>query len=348
MPSGWDAWIRRTVLATAAVCLAAGPAAADAVADFYRGKQITLFVGGGTGGGYDVYARTVMRTMAGHIPGKPIFVARQMGSAGGLPMVNHVANAAEKDGTVIGASQNGVPFEPLFHILSAGGDKAQFDPLKLNWLGSPAQDVFVLINWHTSPIERYEDLLSREMIVGSSGRSTDNSVLARVLNEVLGTKLKIVEGYSGSSEIMLAMERGEVEGAAGRAYSTIMASQIDLVRDKKIRFLLQMGIRPHPDLKVPSAIELVKNDADRSALRAIYAKYQMARPLFMAAEVPAERVTAMRRAFDATMKDPAFLADAEKQRIEIQPVTGEEITELLNLVYATPKAVIEHARRIVQ
>jgi tripartite-type tricarboxylate transporter receptor subunit TctC len=334
----------------AVLALTIAPAAnADPVADFYAGKEVSLTVGSAPGGGYDTATRLLSRHFAKHIPGKPTIIVRNMPGAGSLNMMNNVANVAPKDGTVIGAPQNTAPLERLLHILSKGGKNANFDAEKLNWLGTSSQDVYLLIAWHTAPVNTFSDLLTTELVVGSSGHNTDHSITARLLNQVLGTKLKIVTGYPSAQEIMLAMERGEIQGNSGRAYSSLMAGFSHLVSDKKVKLLVQMGLEPHPDLKhVPSALDLVKSDDDRKVLELTFSKFQMSRPLFVAAETPKDRVQALRRAFDGMMKDPELLADAKKSKIDIDPLSGEEVQKLIQNLFSTPQPLVERARALLQ
>ncbi|MFN3890590.1 MAG: Bug family tripartite tricarboxylate transporter substrate binding protein [Beijerinckiaceae bacterium] len=328
---------------------AAATAQADPVSDFYAGREVSLTVGSAPGGGYDAATRLLSRHYSNHIPGKPTIIVRNMPGAGSLNMMNFVANAAPKDGTVIGAPQNTAPLERLLHILSKGGKNANFDAEKLNWIGTSSQDVYLLIAWHTAPVNSVADLTNAELVVGSSGNNTDHSITARLLNQTFGTKLKIVTGYPSAQEIMLAMERGELQGNSGRAYSSLMSGFSHLVRDKKVKLLIQMGIAPHPDLKeVPFALDLVKSDDERKVLELTFSKFQMSRPLFMAAEVPKDRVQALRRSFDAMMKDPQFLADAEKSKIDIDPLSGEDVQRLVEKLFRTPQPLVEKARALLQ
>jgi len=327
----------------------ASAARADAVSDFYAGKDVSLTVGSAPGGGYDAATRLLARHYSKHIPGKPTIIVRNMPGAGSLNMMNNVANVAAKDGTVIGAPQNTAPLERLLHILSKEGKNANFDAEKLNWIGTSSQDVYLLIAWHTAPVATFPDLTKTELVVGSSGHNTDHSITARLLNQTFGTKLKIVTGYPSAQEIMLAMERGELQGNSGRAYSSLMTGFSHLVRDGKVKMLVQMGITPHPDLKhVPFALDLVKSEDERKVLELTFSKFQMSRPLFVAADVPKDRVQALRRGFDAMMKDPELLADAEKSKIDVDPLTGEEVQALVQKLFATPQPLVEKARALLQ
>lgn len=322
---------------------------ADTVADFYKGRDISVYVGSAPGGGYDTAARLLARHWAKYIPGNPNIIIRNMPGAGSLNSMNHVANIAPKDGTAIGAPQNTAPFERLLHILSPGGKNANFQAEELQWIGTLSQDVFLLISWHTAPVKSFEDLRTTELVVGSSGHNTDHSITARLLNKVFGTKLKIVTGYKSAQEIMLAMERGETQGNSGRALSSLMSGWSHLVAEGKIKILLQMASKPHPDLPgVPSAIALAKTDAEKRVLELTFAKYQMSRPYFVPAGTPRDRVEALRRAFDATMRDAGFLADAQKQQIEVDPLDGEGVQDLVKNLFTTPQELVEQARAVLQ
>lgn len=323
----------------------AQPSQADAVGDFYKGKNVSLYIGSAVGGGYDIYARALGRHWGHHIPGKPSFIAKNMPGAASLAMTNFVNNQAPKDGTAIGAPQNIIPFEGLLRLLSDDGQKAQFDAREMNWLGSAARDIYLLIAWHTAPVKTFEDLKKQELVLGSSGPNTEHSTTANLWNEIFGTKLKVVTGYPGGTDVMLAIERGEVQGMSGRAYSSLLAANPDWIRDKKVKILLQFGLKPHPDLKdVPFALDLADNPLDKKMLEFIFTKYEILRLYFTPAGVPADRVAALRAGFDATMKDASFLADAKKTRIDIDPVSGTEVQSMVHKLYEAPPEVVERAR----
>jgi len=333
-------------LALAAVC-SAHDATAQSVADFYKGKQVSLVIGSGAGGGFDAYARLVARHFGDHIPGNPAVVPLNKPGAGSLTMTNALVNAGPFDGTIVGAPQSSAAVEKLLHLGSPGGAAAHFDATKLNWLGSASQDVFVLFTWHTAKVQSFDQLKNTEMLLGSSGPNTDGSLIANALNKVFGTKIKLITGYQTSTAEMLAMEQGELDGNA-MAYASVVTMHPDWVKDGKIRFLAQMAMRPQPGLeKVPFVLDLVKDAGDRSVLELIFAKYQMGRPYFVPPGVPAERVAALRAAFDATMKDPKLLADAKKQRLEIDPVSGADVQAMVEKLYRTPEPLVRKARDLL-
>lgn len=338
-------------IAAGALIVAAliGPAAADDdAAKFYQGKQVSLLVGSAAGGGYDAYARTVGRHLGAHIPGKPTIVVQNMPGAGSMKMVNHVANVAAKDGTVIGAPQNGAAFEPLFHLLSPGGRNAKYDGTKLNWIGSAEQGVYVSVFWHTAGVKTLDDLRKKEVLVGASSLNTDEAVLANLLNNVFDTKLKLVTGYKGNASIMHAMEQGEVSGVTATSWASLQAKQPTWYPEGKVTIPIQMALDPEPALKnVPFALDLVKDENDRRVLETVFTKYKMSRPYFLPADTPKDRVAAVRKAFLEMCKDPAFLAEAEKRRIVINAVPGEVVQKMVQRLYDTPEPLLERVRGII-
>lgn len=338
---------RRNGIMAAALLLplAAGASRAEPVAEFYAGKTISLYVGSEAGSGFDAYARLVARHLGTHIPGNPAIVVLNQPGAGSITMVNTLANIAPKDGTVIGAPQSSAMMERLLHLVSPGGKAANFEAVGLNWIGNAAQDVFVLFSWSEGKVKSFADLTKTEMLSGSAGPNTDGSLVAHALNNVFGTKIKLITGYQSSSGELLAMERGEIDGAA-LAYNSAAALRPDWVDQHKIRFLLQMGLTPEPKLAgVPFALDLVKSEEDRQVLELIFAKYKTGRPYFVAPGVPPERVAALRAAFDASMQDPALLAEAKTQRLEISPMTGQDVQALLARLYRTPEPILDKARK---
>jgi tripartite-type tricarboxylate transporter receptor subunit TctC len=322
---------RRTILLLAFfLAVAALPAVADPVADFYAGKQVSIYVGSEAGSGFDAYARLVARHLAKHIPGNPVVVVLNQPGAGSVNMTNSLANIGPKDGTAIGAPQSSAAMERLLHLVSPGGKAANFDAASLNWIGNAAQDVFVLFSWSQGKVKSFADLTQQEMISGSAGPNTDGSLIANALNKIFGTKIKLITGYTSSSGELLAMERGEVDGAA-LAYNSAVSLRSDWVDQHKLG-------------DVPFALDLVKNDEDRQVLALIFAKYVIGRPYFVAQGVPAERVEALRIAFDQTVRDPGLLADAQTQRLEISPMTGKDVQDLLIKLYHAPDAIVQQAR----
>jgi tripartite-type tricarboxylate transporter receptor subunit TctC len=320
-----------------ATCTAGSAVAQDDVESFYKGRQVTIVVGSAAGSGYDINARLLARHLPNHIPGKPVIVVQNQLGAGSIIMVNTLYNTAPRDGSVIGAAINGAPTAPLFTPKAA-----RFDPTKLNWIGSSNRDTQVFYVWHTAPIQRLEDLKTTEVLVGATNPGTTQVDFPKVAAEILGLKFKIVSGYKGTQEIHLAMERGEVQGMGSNGWLSLKALNADWLRDKKVRLVAVFNEQPDAELKdVPSVFSLAHTEEDRQALRLMVARLEYGRPFFLPPDVPAARVEALRRAFDATMKDPAYLAEADKLKIDVDPLSGEKVAELIKLVLATPPAVAE-------
>jgi tripartite-type tricarboxylate transporter receptor subunit TctC len=341
--------IKPAFVLVAALVLPMGETCAQAATDFYAGKQISLLVGTTAGGGYDAYGRLVARHIGRHIPGQPAVVAKNMPGAGGLASANYLYNRAAKDGTEILIVQNGLPFERLFQTLSPEGKNALFDATKFGWIGSATKTVFVTVTWHASGIRTLQDATAKETILGASTPSADSYILAMLSNNLLGTKFKVVHGYAGATEVSLAVENGEVQGEAGKDWTTLTATKPQWIRDRLINVLVQMGMRAHPDLKgVPMAIELAKSAQDRQIMEVVFAKYGMARPFFTAPGVPPERLALLRRAFDATLSDPAVIAEAKKLGMEVSPVRGEAVEKLVMKMMATPDDLAVRARDVLK
>ncbi len=335
----------RSALAMLGLICGILPAAAadDEVAAFYKGKQIHLLVGSGVGSGYDINARMVARHLSGHIPGNPTIVVQNQPGAGSLITVNMLANTAPKDGTFIAAVINGVPTAPLLQP-----DAARFDPTKLNWIGSSNRDTQVIYAWHTSPVRELRDLLSKELIVGATSSGTTQVDFPVVANAILGTKFKVVSGYEGTAQIHKAMEAGEVQGLGSLAWTSLKTLNADWVATGKVRILAQWSSPSHPDLAAYPLVEsLATTDEHRLALKLLTSRLEAGRPFVAPPGVPPARVAALRKAFDETMQDPAFLAEAKKLLLDVEPMTGEEVSALVRNVLATPPAVVARVRRVL-
>lgn len=334
--------MKKTIQIAGALLAAAIPAGACAQ-DFYKDRQISMLVASGVGGGYDVYARALGRHMPRHIPGNPVFVARNMPTAGGLTAANTLYNASERDGSVIAALTNGVPMDPLF-----GVKEAKFDGRKFSWIGSMGKLQNVCATWHSSPIKTIQDAQAREVVVGASGTTSNSSIMPRIANEVLGTKFRVINGYDPSSGLNKALESGEVEGICGLGWSTLTASRPDWVRDNRLNVLVQFGFEKLADLpNVPSALDLVTSAEKRAILELILVRQETGRPILGPPDVPADRLAILRRAFDATMKDAEFLTEAKKLQLDIDPLNAAEIEKLLAKAYDAPKNIVEAATRLV-
>jgi tripartite-type tricarboxylate transporter receptor subunit TctC len=331
--------ISRGVIAAALLPLLAtafAPAHADAVADFYKNKEIRLIISSTVGGGYDLYARTIARHLSRHVPGNPVIVPQNMPGAGGLAAANHLYSIAPKDGTVIAAIQNTVPFEPFFE-----NKQALFDAAKLAWLGTPTTEVGMYIVMSTSKIKTLKDAQTQQMISGAAGAASTPAFYGRVFNQIFRLKARLVTGYPGQNEILLAMENGEVEAMPSPFWSSLKVARPKWYPDKTIRVLFQYGAAPHPELKgEPFAPDLLDNDADKILLSAASAPLGLGRPYAAPPGLPPERLAALRDAMMATFKDPEFIADCDKQRLECaDPKTGPELEAMIKQAYATPEDI---------
>jgi tripartite-type tricarboxylate transporter receptor subunit TctC len=338
----------KTVLPALVVALLVGGAAAagaqtDAAAAFYKGKQLRMIVGSAAGGGYDLFARIVARHIVNHIPGAPHVIVQNQPAAGGVVMTNQLYAQGPKDGTVIGVPINGLPTAPL---LQSG---TQFDPSKLIWIGSTNREAYVAFVWHTVPVENIAELASKEVVVGATTPGTTMVDFPLLVNDVLGFKFKIVRGYQGTPQINLAIERGEVQGMGGVGWASIKAQTPHWIGERKIKVIAQYGLKRFAELPdVPTMLELAKSAADRQAMAMLFARTEYGRPYFLPPDVPVERVTALRRAFDATMKDPAFVAEAAKLQFDVDPLTGEQVQALVGELAATPRDVVARVRAALE
>ncbi len=311
-------------------------------AAFYRGKQITMLVASGAGGGYDTYARALARHMTRHIPGNPVIVPKNVPGAGGLIATNTLYNSSAPDGLTFAALTNGVAMDPLF-----GETAGRFDALKLNWIGSIGKLENICVTWQGSPITRIEQAKTREVAVSASGATGNSAIMPKIVNQFLGTKFKVIGGYAEGSGVTLALERGEVDGVCGLSYSTLKTMKPDWFRDRKLNIILQIGLKKLRDLPdVPNAIDLVNDPESKKILELILIRQEMGRPFAVPPGVPSDRVAILRQAFDETLKDPAFLADAAKLQMEIDPLTGSEIQNLLKTAYSAPKPIVQRAAQL--
>jgi tripartite-type tricarboxylate transporter receptor subunit TctC len=329
----------------AAIVLSVGAAAARAqnVADFYKGKNIELYVGYSVGGAYDLYARVLARHIGAHIPGNPTIVVKNMEGAGSLRLANWLYRVAPKDASVFAIIGRGTGFDPLL-----GQKAAQFDGNKFTWIGSANHEVSVCVAWEGQGITTFADLRTKEMTVGGTGASADTDQFPKVVNGVLGTKMKIVSGYPGGNDVVLAMERGELQGRCGWSWSSVKATHGSWIAEKKLNVLVQLSLQKHPDLPdVPLIVDLAKTDEDRQILQLIFARQVMGRPFLAPPGIPAERADALRKAFMATMTDPAFMADAEKSQLEVNPVAGADLQKLVAEIYRTPPEVARKAAQLL-
>ncbi len=321
----------RAVLCAIAMLWSAGALAQDTTGVF-KGKTVDLYTGYTAGGGYDLYTRLLARHIGKHLPGNPTVVPKNMEGAASIRFANWLYNAAPKDGTAFGTIGRGTALDPLLRQPGA-----QFDGTRFNWIGSANDEVSVCVAWHTVGITTFDDLLRRELLIGGTGPGDDTIQFPKVLAGVLGAKLKIISGYPGGNDAVLAMERGELRGRCGWSYSSVKAAHPDWLAQKKIAILVQFALAKHPELAdVPLVIDLAKTEDQRKLLRFVFARQVMGRPYLAPPGVPPATVAALRRAFMDTMADKEFLADAERSKLEITPVSGERIQELVAELYQTP------------
>ena len=334
---------RSLICALAVLALCAAPAAAQSVEDFYRGKSIRFLVGYGAGTGYDVYMRVVQRHIGAHIPGKPNIIPENMPGAGGLVMTNYLYNVAPRDGTAIGMPSRDLVTEPLY-----GNKEARYDAQKFGWIGSVSADVATCLGWRASGFNTLDDVLKREIRIGANGPQTGSGIMPRVLNALAGTKFKIYNGYPDTAAVGLAMEQGEVDGYCGFTLGSVRSARPQWLENKLVSIVAQMGTDKHPDLPdVPNPLDLLKDDASRQAYLLTFGAGKMGRPIAAPPGVPAERLKALRDAFDAVLKDPEFLDDIRKSKIDFDgPISGVEIEKLIAGFYATPKDVVDRVATI--
>jgi tripartite-type tricarboxylate transporter receptor subunit TctC len=331
-------------LTAASLLLPASMASAQTPAEFYKGKTIDLYIAYSAGGGYDLYARMVARHLGRHIPGNPTIVPKNMEGAGGLRLANWLYQAAPRDGTVIGATSRNIAFEPLI-----GNKAAQYDSRQFTWLGSANDEVSTCVSWHTSGVATIQDAMQHELITGAISNADDTYQYPSLLNHTIGTKFKIVPGYPGNNDISVAMERGEVAGRCGWSWSSVKSTRASWLKEKKINILVQVSLSKHPDLpNVPLIMDLAKSDEQRQIFRLIFARQVMGRPFQSTPGVPADRLAALQTAFMETMKDPAFLAEAEKQKFEITPVPGPDIAKLVTEILAMPPELAQRAGSLLK
>jgi tripartite-type tricarboxylate transporter receptor subunit TctC len=284
--------------------------------------------------------------MGKYLPGKPSIVVQNMPGAGGLKAMDYIVNVAPKDGSYLGAMVSGVAYEPM--LGSTGGTgSARFDPPSLNWVGSMAKQVAVTILRNPTPIKTFADLQHQSVIVGSSGPTATNSIYPRLMNSVFGTRFQIIEGYAGQAPVYLAMERGEVQGAAGLYYSSLVSGKGDWLRDRKISIIVQIALEKAQDLPhVPLLYDLAKSDEDRQVLRLALAGLLMGHPFVLPDRIPSDRVEVIRDAFMATVRDTALLAEAKKMSLPITPLSGQAVKKVVTEMYASPKPVVDRVRSI--
>jgi len=334
--------VRCSIAVAIIVPYAMATAGAETVEDFYKGKAINLAIGFDAGGGYDIYGRLLSRHMGRHIPGHPTIVVQNMPGAGSQRAAQWLYAVAPKDGTALATFGRQMGIAPLLTTT------AQFDGTKFTWIGSITNEVSTCVTWHTSAVKTWNDMLQKPVTLGGDGPGADPDVFALLYKNVFDAKIKLVSGYHGTTPIILAMERGEVEGLCGYSWSTIKSKNQPWLAEKKINIIVQAALRKEADIaQVPLALDLAKTEEQRQILKVILTSQEIARPFAAPPGMPADRATALRAAFDATMKDPEFLAEAKKLNLDVNPLAGTTITDLLVELYATPKNVLEKAAQAV-
>jgi tripartite-type tricarboxylate transporter receptor subunit TctC len=337
--------MKRAALVLIGIAGCSAPALAQqSVADFYKGKTIRIVVGISVGSGYDVTARVLQRHWGKHIPGNPTVIVQNQPGAGSMTMVNQLVANGPFDGTAIGAPFNGLPTTPL--LQPAG---VRFDPVKMMWLGSTNRETQVTYMWHTAPVKTFTDVAKTEVVTGAQAPGTTQYDYPMLANAVFNYKFKVITGYKSTQDIHLAMERGEIHGNGSTNWTTLLSLNGSWVKEKKVNVIAQWALKKHPDLpNVPMVLDLEKTAEDRAAVELLIARLEYGRPYFVPPGVPEDRVQALRRAFDATMKDPEFLADAKKFSLEIDPITGEQAQTLIAKVLATPQPIAERVRKALE
>jgi tripartite-type tricarboxylate transporter receptor subunit TctC len=332
----------------AVVCLSIATALTPAVGhaqsieSFYRSNSLKLIVGSDAGGGYDSYARALGAHIGSHIPGNPNVVVQNMPGASGLKATNYIYNSAPKDGSVLGAVNSQMTLQPLF---STNG--VQFDPFKLNWLGTMGKQLNLCFTWYTSPVKTVEDAQKRETTVAATSASGAYALVPNILNTVIHTKFKVISGYD-TAGTSLAVERGEVDGLCGISYSTLMTSNPSWVTEKKINMLTELGRDRDPRFPdLPMAIDMVKDPGDKKMLDVILVVQEVGRPIIAPPGIAQDKLVVLRKAFEETMKDKAFLVEAQKRQLEIDMLTHTQVEEMIKGAYTAPKDVIERAGKLL-
>src|SRR5262245_22613464 len=306
-------------------------------------QTVTVVVGYSPGASYDIYMRNFARHLGKHLPGNPNVIPQNMTGAGSLRSANYIFNAAPKDGTTLGVFARGLAMQPLLDNTGI-----QYDPLKFNWIGSLSADVSLILSWHTRPFKTVDDLRAREMVVAGTGSGAHSVIFPYILNGVLGTRMKVVTGYPGAADFLLAVERQEADGTAGVSWSGLNAARPEWIARKSINVIMQLGLKRHSGMNpAPLVMDFAKDDPDRGILELIFSRQDMAYPVVAPPGVPDERVALLRKAFDAVITDPDYLADARKQHLESEFLSGKDVEALVKRVLASSPAVIERARKAI-
>jgi tripartite-type tricarboxylate transporter receptor subunit TctC len=326
-----------TALATTIASLAAAQAPSLA------GKNVTMIIGFGPGGGYDLWGRVMARHIGKHLPGNPTVVPQNMPGGGSFNAANHIYTIAPKDGTVLGIIARDAALGPL-----TGAPGARFDPLKITWVGTPTMETNVCISTQKAKVKTYKELLESELIIGNTGVGTGTYSYPKALNGMLGTKFKLISGFPSSTDVFLAMERNEVDGIC-ESLDSVIGKRPDWIESKKVNVLFQGGVEPNPTLKgVPFIVDLARNADEKQSIEFLYAGQGIGRPFVAPPDLPADRLKMLRDAFNATMKDPDFIADVNKQKLDLEPEDGEHLEALIRKIYATPKPIVDKVSELIK
>ena len=319
-------------------------AVAQDLAAFYKANPLQIVVGYGPGGGYDAYARVLARHMGKRLPGAPNVIVQNMPGAASMKAANYIYSIAPKDGSQIATFSRGLPMQPLLD-----NQGVQYDALKMGWVGSVAAETSVMFAWAGTGFSSFEDTQRREMLVSASGAGADSATFPWIMNAVLGTRFRVITGYPDANSTMLAIERGEVQGSAGTSWGSLTSSRADWLAKNRIVVLAQLGLQSNPAIgSAPLIVDLAKDAADRQVLEMIFARQSFAYPYAAPPGLAPDRLAALRAGFNATMKDADFIAEATKMGLEVSPLTGEDMSVLMQKLYATPAHVVERARRAIE
>jgi tripartite-type tricarboxylate transporter receptor subunit TctC len=319
------------------------PVAAQSPADFFRGRTVTISVGSSAGGGYDLHARVLAKYFGKHLLGAPSILVKNSPGAGGLALVNALYSTLARDGTELATFDRGIALQPLLDAA-----QARFDPLRFSWIGSTDNDASTCLSWHTAPVKTMDDLMREELIVGGTGSTAIANTFPRVLNAVLGTKFRVIPGYPGTNDALLAMERGETQGICSLGFATLEAIRPGWVRERKVNIFVQLALQKSREhLDVPLGLDFAKTEADRQAIALIVSPNLFARPFAAPPGLPPDRLEALRKAFDETVVDPDYVAEAQARALHIELVTGRELDTVLRRLYATPKEIVARVKDAV-
>jgi tripartite-type tricarboxylate transporter receptor subunit TctC len=331
-------------LAVAALAAIGASALHAAPADeFYKGKQIVLILSTDVGGGYAASANAIIPYLSANIPGRPRIIMQNMPGAGGVRAMNYMYSAAPKDGTRIALVQAMSPYAPLF-----GVDAAKYDPRQMHWIGSLEKSTGICVAWSTSGIRTWQDVFAKEFVVGASGAGSQMETLPHMVNKLFGTKIKVVSGYKGGNDVFLAMERGEVDGIC-ESLDSVIDKRPEWISTKKVLVLFQGGAAPNPEIKdVPFILDFARNEEEKQAMLFLYGGQGIGRPFVAPPDLPADRLKMLREAFNKTMRDPEFIADVKKEKLDLEPEDGEHLAALIAKMYQTPKAVVEKVSALLK